>query len=268
MSDSPRRIGLVVGAGGPTGGPFIHAALDALRRHTSWDPSAATTVVGTSAGAFVAASFADATRAPAEREWVDTFALANGHRFVPSTLDRGVALFRRSIGRFLAMIAPVRRPFAAYNVPSGPFHPGARVVTVSRRGGRRHVHELDDAADVEAVVRASAAIPALNKPVEVNGALHVDGALHSAANVDVVEVHRHDGLVVIAPMVGESGGSLVTRIHRAQLRSQLAPWIAEEKPVVVVVPNEAEHANRRDVDTFRPAGTAAVSRLLIDNDSR
>lgn len=262
MRAGARRIGLVVGAGGPTGGPFIHAALDALRAHTGWEPASATTIVGTSAGAFVAASLPHASEETGEEQVGALLDLSNGHRFVPRAIDPIIARIRREVGRALAMVAPMSRPFAAYHVPGGPFHPGAHVVTVSRRAGRRIVHRLTHGTDHEAVVRASAAIPLVNRPVEVHGAPHVDGAVHSAANVDVVDVDEHDGLVVLAPMVGESGGSFLTRTHRAQLRRQLRPWIAQNKPVIVVLPSEQEHAERRDVDTFRPAGTAAVARLI------
>ena len=51
------RVALVVGAGGPTGGPFIWAALNAIEERTGWVASSADQIVGTSAGAFVASRF-------------------------------------------------------------------------------------------------------------------------------------------------------------------------------------------------------------------
>src|SRR5947199_31107 len=47
------RVGLVLGAGGVTGGSWLTGALHALVEETGWDPGSADIVVGTSAGSVV-----------------------------------------------------------------------------------------------------------------------------------------------------------------------------------------------------------------------
>ncbi len=49
------RVGLVLGSGGILGAAYLIGALEGLRRLTGWEPAMATRIVGTSAGAYVAA---------------------------------------------------------------------------------------------------------------------------------------------------------------------------------------------------------------------
>ena len=51
----PLRLGLALGAGGVVGASYLVGALVAIRDVTGWEPSLATQVVGTSAGAFILA---------------------------------------------------------------------------------------------------------------------------------------------------------------------------------------------------------------------
>jgi NTE family protein len=52
------RVGLVLGAGGVVGASYLAGALEGIRRATGWSPADAELVVGTSAGAFIAAVIA------------------------------------------------------------------------------------------------------------------------------------------------------------------------------------------------------------------
>jgi NTE family protein len=47
------KVGLVLGAGGVLGGAWLTGGLDALARHTGWDPASADYIVGTSAGSMM-----------------------------------------------------------------------------------------------------------------------------------------------------------------------------------------------------------------------
>src|SRR5919206_3124458 len=47
------KVGLVLGAGGVTGGAWLTGALYALVEQTGWDPGSADVVVGTSAGSVI-----------------------------------------------------------------------------------------------------------------------------------------------------------------------------------------------------------------------
>lgn len=258
------RIGLVVGAGGPTGAPFIHEALDEIERRTGWNAAAATTVVGTSAGGFVAAVIGPEPRICSPAELEGLLGLANGHRFTASSADRIATTVRALGGLVVAALTPGWRPRAQYRVPPPPYHPGAAAVTVRRGRGGRQVHNLAEATDPAAVIRGSAAVPFLTGPAEIDGRDHIDGAVHSAANADAVDQVSHDLLVVIAPMVTTTGGSPLSRLHRAQLRVQLQPWLRAAKPVLVVLPTDSDRRNRRDRSAFELAGRNAASALAAD----
>lgn len=250
-------VSLVVGAGGPTGGPFIWAALAELEERTGWVAASATEIIGTSAGAFVAATF-DAQLEPALGAIDALISLANDDQFAAGPASKVAGALRRVAAFVLAKIAPMDRDFADYRTAPAPFHPGASAVTVAR-GGSRVQHRLRDAADPEAVVRASAAIPFVNRPVDVDGRPHVDGAVHSATNSDLVT--NPTVAVVIAPMIPATGGTIVGRFHRAQLRSELDSLRRRNVPAVVVVPSESAHADRKNREPFVVEGAAAVARL-------
>lgn len=254
------RVALVVGAGGPTGGPFIWAALEAIEERTGWVASSADQIIGTSAGAFVASAF-DAKSEPVAGS-VDRLAmLANGESLAPEKLTMLAGALRAVAATPVAMVAPMNKPLAAYDVRQEPYHPGASAVTVQRRRGQRVHHLLAESNDVEAVVRASAAIPGVNQPIEIDGVAHVDGAVHSANNADLV-TGRPELLLVISPMIPLTGGSLVSRFHRAQLRVEISQVaLRHDIPAVVVMPSQAAHAKRRDREPFAREGAEAVARL-------
>ena len=86
-------VGLVLGGGGITGAAYEFAALMAIRMATGWDPNDADIIIGTSAGATVAA----VTRA--DRLHIET--LTGG--------DRSRAEYVSHISQFLLrMIAKMR----------------------------------------------------------------------------------------------------------------------------------------------------------------
>ena len=260
LSTTP-DVALVVGAGGPTGGPFIWSALHALESHTGWAPTMAKTIVGTSAGAFVAARMGERTDSTASAV-EQLIALGNADAYRPALRTQVGSVVRTLGGHVIAFVAPTKRPFADYQVPAGPFHAGASAITVQRRSGKRHRHELALVTDSTAVVQASAAIPFVNKPVKLNGSFHVDGAVHSANNVDVVDPATHPVIVVVSPMIPASGGSTMSRFHRAQLRCELLPWMQHGRTAVVVMPSAEAHANRRDREFYEPQGARSVERLI------
>ncbi len=261
MTAANPRVHLVVGAGGPTGGPFIHAVLDVLSDRLGWDPSTAHTIVGTSAGAFVAARIPPGQASLSADVVTALRGLAAGSRWRATPVDRTVVAIRHLAGRVLASIAPRKRDPALYDVPAGPHHPGALVVTVRRRS-KRSVHRLAERDDVTDIVRASAAIPFANAPISIRGVLHVDGAVHSPTNADVVDVAEGDVVVVIAPMVPASRGSLIARSHRSLLRLELAHAHAVGADSVVFAPPAADHERRRERGFFQAAGTRLATEAI------
>lgn len=257
------RVGLVVGAGGTAGGFFIRAAFGALSEHAGWQAGQAASIVGTSAGAINAAHLDHRMEPVADRAVERLMRLATVLPAPAADLsDRVVTPLRLLGGRTLTAVGPAGRHAPGYDVADGPFHPGLRVVSVRRRSGERRIARLAEADDPAAEMYASAAVPGFARPVEIDGAAHIDGAVHSPTNADLVAPTDHDLLVVIAAMVPLDGGSIVQRSHRSLLATELAPWRRAGKPVVVIAPTASELAGRDDHDAFGEAARLRITEAL------
>lgn len=253
------RIVLVLGAGGSDGGQFIDGALTQLRTSTGFDAAHADLIIGTSVGAFRAGAVG--------RPVIGTAHVATTLRYLaepPPTdrwPDRMAGQLRVAAGRLLARFVPRSRPAPTWDTPSGPYHPGARVVSVDLDRRHRVEHVLERAHDPPATIRASAAVPFAFGPVLLGDARHADGAVWSPTSADLASaVVTADGpppvVVVIAPMVPVVGGSVVARLHRRQLRAELAR-LPTGAAVLVIGPGRG----RRDETRTSAAGAAAVRRL-------
>jgi NTE family protein len=260
VPERPPRIGLVLGAGGVTGGAFHAGVLSALEASLGWDPRRATIMVGTSAGSISATSLRAGLSA------ADSLARAEELPMSPegTRLMRNVGPPRRPPplrpavrGRRPAEIASMltraaTRPFSAPPwallaslIPDGQIStamisdtiaglfpddwPGAPLwlCAVRQIDGRRFVfgkHEprppLPDA------VAASCAIPGFFSPVTIDGEAFVDGGVHSPTNADVLVGEDLDLVIVSSPMsitgrrVYSSAGSVVRRWSGALLDAE------------------------------------------------
>ena len=231
------RVGLVLGAGGITGGAFHAGVLAAIADATGWDPRTADVIVGTSAGSIAGASLraglhprdmlARATGRPISPE---------GRRLLtrvtpppasfPLRPQRGAG--RRGPAAPEAIAAAARRPWrarplglAAALMPAGTM-PTAMItdgiaplvgskwpteplwlVALRLSDGRRMVFGRDDDAPsvpLPLAAAASCAIPGFFQPVEVEGQRYVDGGAHSPTNLDLFAGAGFDLVVVSSPM--------------------------------------------------------------------
>lgn len=277
------RIGLVLGAGGAVGEGFHAGVLRAISEVTGFDPRSAEIVVGTSAGSVVAASlraglgaadiFARATGRPLT---------ASGERLFDRLPSAEGALGRTSgerrlgpsspelLGRFLtrpqsfkaakaitALLPEGRRDVAhwfanfdlAFPAGSWPAQP-LWICAVSLEEGRRVVFGQDEPPDerpaVARAVQASCAIPAIFKPVVIQGRRYVDGGIHSPTNADLLAGMALDAVIVSSPMSMSGpvakgrGGRLagVTRYPAGRaLRRELALLATQDVPVLTFEPN-------------------------------
>jgi len=236
------RIGLVLGGGGIAGYSFHAGALAALETVTGWDPRTAEIIVGTSAGASVAAVI---------RGNVPVTELVRRILSVPDD-PRGMARLRAISGRGQPKVD--RRPVQPASPrlvlrelgrgPRGrPLHilaglapPGRLATTVlGEQAENLHPHgwpartmwipavDLDSGhlvvfgrdpidIDVPTAVAASCAIPAFFRPVTVNGARYVDGGVRSIMNAELVADLPLDLVVALAPL----------SLDRFDLRSPIA----------------------------------------------
>ncbi len=254
------RIGLVLGAGGATGGAFHAGVLAALEDGTGWDPRNAEIMVGTSAGSLTAAML---------RAGFSASDLAARLEDRPLSADGAARLQRAGLaggpppvarpraGRSgppfapsapSVLLAALRRPWAvrppavlAGLLPEGPVPttvisesvgallggrwPSAALwVTAVRLNDARLVvfgrRGAPAAAPGEAVA-ASCAIPGWFTPVRIDGVRYVDGGAHSLTNVTSVARAGLDLVLVSAPM-GRTGRGGFQGAFRQAARAQLA----------------------------------------------
>ena len=248
---------LVLGAGGSDGGQFIDGALAELAASTGFVPEHAAVIVGTSAGAFRAATAGPARVPPADLSAaLERLAGPAPRRRL---LDRSARQLRLSLGRLLARVVPRTRPAPGWRTPPGPHHTGAVVVSIDLDRRHRATHPLATLADPGAAVRASAAVPFAVGPVALGDTCHADGAIWSPTSADLAVASNPSTVVVIAPMVPASGGTPLARLHRRQLRSELAE-LPPTTSVVLLCPGPG----RRSAVRTRSAGIAAVRALRSD----
>ena len=232
------KVGLVLGAGGVTGGAWLTGALDALATDTGWDPGSADRVVGTSAGAMIGGLLAAGVP-----PWF-MVAHSAGERFrgLDGADGRPSAGASRSAG---AVFRPERRfpplgpgslrlayrtlrdprahtPAAVVSgwLPRGWISPeplretirrvvsrgwverdGVWIVACDYETGRRvpFGREGSPEADLADAVAASCAIPGFYAPVRIAGRDYVDGGMYSPSNLDLLREEPLDLVVCLNP---------------------------------------------------------------------
>lgn len=241
------RIGLVLGAGGVTGGAFHAGVLAALHEFAGWDARTAEIIVGTSAGSLAGA----VVRAGLSGD--DLLRRATGRRLSPEgqRVTSGLAppptgfplrperrastpRLRSSAPESLARMAMRPwdvRPAAVMSALLPPGRISTSMITggieplfgrrwpddplwicaVRLDNGRRVVFGRNDTAAerpiVGEAVAASCAIPSFFEPVVIDGVRHVDGGVHSPTNLDLLGGLGLDLVVVSSPM-SQAGRSL------------------------------------------------------------
>jgi len=205
-TDGRLRIGLVLGAGGTAGEAFHRGVVRAMDE-LGLDARVADVIVGTSAGALVAASL--------RRSAPDRPPSAAPRPGRPARSQRGLlldlarrprqglnALLLRpefTTGRLdIGLIAERLRRMHGTAWPA----PELWIVAVRRRDGRRVVFGSPGAptADLGSAVAASCAIPAYFTPIRIDGVDYLDGGVHSPTNADLLAGRDLDLVVVSSPM--------------------------------------------------------------------
>ncbi|MEZ5227525.1 MAG: hypothetical protein R2710_12845 [Acidimicrobiales bacterium] len=261
MSGSP-RVGLVLGAGGVPGGAYIRAALAELETIVGWSPGSATTIVGTSVGALNGARQPlPEVSSPATDDHLVSFQRMGQVLAPPASgpFTPVVARVRSMGGRVVARLAPAGSHAQDYEVADAPYHPGVVTISVRRGGGQRRPARLVDAAQPQAELYASAAVPGFVTPVVIDGDEWIDGAVWSSTNADLVRVEDHDALVVIAPMSlpARAAISWPAPTEPNSAWSSARGW-RPGKPLVVVSPTGDEQKLRPDHSAFAAAALERV----------
>lgn len=262
------RVTLVLGAGGPVGHAFHVGVLRALYEHRAWDARDAALVLGTSAGAQVAAllragmsprdlsarvtgePMSDEAHAIA-RHWVrpqDAAQPAPKRPYAPASPE-----YLGHVARAPWRARPMRLVSAL--MPEGhvclrPQIAGLRnvfgetwtdrplwITAVDRSSGERITwgHPESPPLDVGTAVAASGAVPWLCQPVEAHGRKLIDGGMHSPTHLDLLEHEDHhtDLVLVLSPLSALGSMRLLLSRELARLRRAGQRVIAIEPDAAV-----------------------------------
>jgi NTE family protein len=275
------RRALVLGCGGTVGGAWTVGALAALADHLQWDPRDSVAIVGTSAGASLAAMLGagvgteDLVAAqrgdPSAPDAVRRF-FAEPPRAVPSIPRPGISstnlavkgLWRRQPLLSAAGVAPIGRGSTAFLdrladglVGSRPWvdHPATWLVATDLGSGARVAFGArgNPVVPLRYALRASWAIPGWFPPVTAHERRYADGGILSPTSADLVRQLDVDEVVVIAPMASPAGiaaHGLGQRLEALALRRHMSRILAGEVaqlrrmglPVLQVLPGPEDLA--------------------------
>ncbi len=304
MSEAAVKIGLVLGAGGVTGGAFHAGVLAALHQAAGWDARKAAIIVGTSAGS-IAGTTLRAGLSP-----TDMLARAegrplsaNGARLMrrvgsPAAIPplRAAPKSRRPAEMASILGRAVARPFAAAPwallaglLPDGTVSTGMIssaigglfserwptdplwLCAVHQRDGKRVVFGRDGLLPpLPSAVAASCAIPGFFAPVTIDGEHYVDGGLHSPTNADLLADAGVDLVIVSSPM-SITGNRLrlgadqpVRRWSGALLDAEALRLRRRRIPVVAFQPTP-DDAAVMGANALDPRRRAAVARTIYES---
>ncbi|SEM54130.1 patatin-like phospholipase family protein [Nonomuraea pusilla] len=203
---------LVLGAGGLVGTAWTAGLVSGLRRG-GVDLGEADLVVGTSAGAIIAALLAtgqdpDRLAAPARpagsgsappqvdgRRLGEAFAVLGDAASDPAGARRRVGriALAAETGPEQAHVARMRAMVGADRWPDRPL----LITATDAETGEQEIFDRASGASLPSAVAASTAFPGIYPPITVNGRRYMDGALRSATNAGLAAGART--LVVIDP---------------------------------------------------------------------
>ena len=232
------KVGLVLGGGGVLGGAWLTGGLEAIARHTDWDPGSADRIVGTSAGSMIGAFTAAGVPpwfmvAHSAGEVFDGLTGPDGRPAAEADRSGG-AVFRlhRGIPRLgpssLRMVANTMRNPLRHTplqlitgwLPAGLVstdhlvevvgraapgdwveHPSFWAVATDTRTGKRvpFGREGSPPAQIGKAVAASCAIPGFYRPVRIGNRRYVDGGVCSASSLDLLKGLDLDLVICLNP---------------------------------------------------------------------
>ncbi|QFG20075.1 patatin-like phospholipase family protein [Actinomadura sp. WMMB 499] len=215
MSDNGRA--LVLGGGGVAGIAWLTGVLAGLAEEGT-DVTGAGLLVGTSAGAAVAAQVGSGTpleelfERQADPRLQNRELVPSGEVGVPEFAEIWARLasehgdpaeLRRAIGaRALAAVTvpeDERRAVIADRLPAREWPERRLLVTaVNALTGERRVFDRESGADLVDAVAASCAVPMIWPTVPIGGVRYMDGGVHSAVSLDLAE--GCERALVLAPM--------------------------------------------------------------------
>jgi NTE family protein len=260
---------LVLGGGGVAGIAWMTGLLAGLA-DAGQDVTGADLVIGTSAGATVAAQVGSgrpleellarqvdpalqAREIAVELDW-EKFAAAIQPYLTQPTVDERL----RGLGQFAlsaqTVPEPERRAVIEGRLPSHDWPAGAiRLTAIDCASGELAVFDAASGVALVDAVAASCAVPGVWPPVTIGGRRYMDGGVRSADNADLAAGYAE--IIVLSPLGLEAG--LPTALPLPEVVSRLR---ADGSRVTVISPDAASAAaigtNALDPATRVPAATA------------
>jgi NTE family protein len=297
------KRGLIIGAGGDTGFAWSAAMLSDLEAHLDWDARDAELLVGTSAGALQCAFLASGVpvadviawrsgqlpithplkarptvdRAPIQKSWLPMpaeprLALRGLTGAVPAAAAMSGLLPRgaRSLDRWIAPLLAVTDGSAWVK------HPNTRIVAVDCTTGKPVVFGSPDApkCGIGAAVLASASIPGVFPPVEIEARRYMDGAVATSTSAHLAIGHGLDELIVLAPLAGAGRPTAPDYLLRQRMRKLVLEEVKQAQAagltvrlftptaadIAVMGPNSIDiKRSRATFDAVMKSGPSAVS---------
>lgn len=288
------QIGVVLGAGGIVGAAYHAAVLTALAEY-GFDARDADVLVGTSAGAGVAATLRagfppiDLAGRTLAQPISDEAAAIVGRTGGPPTIEmRPRPLSRvprpaspnmvlRSGGRpgkVFAALTPTgtistdvigERIGMLYGDLAWPARP-MWICAVDLDSGSRVVFGQSVDAPVGVAVQASSSIPGFFRPVGHEGRRYVDGAVHSPTNADLLSSEELDLVVIVSPMSETRQGNRpslpgLRGVHARQLATEVKRLRDAGTDVITFQPTPADVSamGRNAMDASRRAATTQAA---------
>lgn len=251
------RVGIILGAGGPLGWAYHLGVIEGMRDAIGREATSADRIVGTSAGAPIAASvLTGATTAevlaaisePPSSEEQEQMKAAGG-----SALKHPLRLLRPMAPHLVGSIRRVGFATAAVGLlPAGVFPtvPLRKLLTDTTETWPDRLWipsvRIDDGETVifgrdpvdvslADAIEATSAIPGLFRPKRIDGSRYVDGAVASATHADALLTENLDVALISSPMTRPGRGLIKTRARR-QLTNEVNALEQSGVRVLVVSP--------------------------------
>lgn len=289
---------LVLGGGGAPAMAYAAGALRALADHGGIDLSEAKAMIGTSAGAIVAADLrlgrsfeeimlgatggdSDASSAQIGKAWRSKPDLARrlvGSMWIMARTALPVrlrlveppALVQRAFPGSLLRLSD--RDWASNRFPPKWPDKVLWLVTSDLDRGNRVVLAADAPvmATLPQAVQASCAVPGLYPPVRVDGRRLVDGGVHSVTNLDLAVRARSAAVIALAPMSFEASGpprslaALVRTRFNAQVAKEAAAVRRSGAALLLLRPT-ADEVRHHGVNILSRQGNATVMEMAYES---
>ncbi len=236
---------LVLGCGGVAGAAWEIATLEALEKELGWDVRDADVLIGTSAGAVLAAllgaGVSVARLAACQRGEVDEHCVWNhdtdtggAYPPLPKLGFTGARLLWKGLKGEVSSLSALcgvlpkggfdMTPFRNLidsAVPVGEWapHPATWIVAVDVESGKRVAFGGSDAPAVALsdAVCASYGVPGWCPPVHLNGRQYIDGGVASPVSADLLVDTDIEEVIILAPMASsrpDSPSSAMEKIER------------------------------------------------------